>query len=104
MFQRFEPLLSLVRKDELTANDLNKCREYIAALIAFRDTKEPLTVKRFECKKLKLENRCVASQYSCCDFLSDLCLIIWLAEFDCMTCRKEKKMCRFAVFVSRSLI
>lgn len=55
---RFEPLLSLVRKDELSTSDVNKCRECMCTLIGSRDSKEPLTMKTFECKKLKkLQNR-----------------------------------------------
>uniref|UniRef100_A0A0N5ABR0 Protein asunder n=1 Tax=Syphacia muris TaxID=451379 RepID=A0A0N5ABR0_9BILA len=55
---RFEPLLTLIRKDELSESDVNKCRECICGIIAFRDSKEPLTMKTFECKKLKkLQNK-----------------------------------------------
>uniref|UniRef100_A0A915CA18 Protein asunder n=1 Tax=Parascaris univalens TaxID=6257 RepID=A0A915CA18_PARUN len=54
--KRFEPLLSLVRKSELSTGDVNKCRECICALVAFRDSKELLTSKNIRCNKLKSPN------------------------------------------------
>ncbi|VDK43860.1 unnamed protein product [Anisakis simplex] len=50
---RFEPLLSTIRKSELSTNDVNRCRECICALIASRDSKEPFTAKTIKCNKLK---------------------------------------------------
>lgn len=53
ILQKFDPLLTLVRRSELSTSDVNKCRECICAFIANKDSKEPLTAKTIDCVKFK---------------------------------------------------
>lgn len=52
-FQKFDALLTLIRRNELSTNEVNKCRECIYALMTYKDSKEPLTSKSVDCVKFK---------------------------------------------------
>ncbi|VDN52812.1 unnamed protein product [Dracunculus medinensis] len=51
--KKFEPLLSLIKKRELSTSDVNKCREFFHTFMSYKDTKEPLTAKTINCIKFK---------------------------------------------------
>uniref|UniRef100_A0A0R3RMP8 Protein asunder n=1 Tax=Elaeophora elaphi TaxID=1147741 RepID=A0A0R3RMP8_9BILA len=51
--KKFDPLMTLIRRNELSTNDVNKCRECIYSLMTYKDSKEPLTSKSVDCVKFK---------------------------------------------------
>jgi hypothetical protein len=56
--QKFEPLLSLVKKWELSSADMEACRNQIYSLIGMEKSRDPLTVATFTCTKISnMKNR-----------------------------------------------
>jgi hypothetical protein len=50
--ERFEPLLSLIGKPEISAEDYDKCMKTVYSLIAARNGPDPLTHKTLDCSLL----------------------------------------------------
>ncbi|VDM07915.1 unnamed protein product [Wuchereria bancrofti] len=70
---KFDPLLTLMRRSELSTNDVNKCRECIYSLMSYKDSKEPLTLKSVDCLKFKNPlNRDEQFRYACDELLNHL--------------------------------
>ncbi|KAL3997721.1 Cell cycle and development regulator family protein [Acanthocheilonema viteae] len=71
--KKFDPLLTLIRRNELSTNDVNKCRECIYALMTYKDSKEPLTSKSVDCIKFKNPlSRDEQFRYTCEELLNHL--------------------------------
>ncbi|EFO22174.1 hypothetical protein LOAG_06316 [Loa loa] len=71
--KKFDPLLTLMRRSELSTNDVNKCRECIYALMAYKDLKDPLTLKSVDCLKFKNPlSRDEQLRYACEELLNHL--------------------------------
>ncbi|VIO95538.1 conserved hypothetical protein [Brugia malayi] len=71
--KKFDPLLTLIRRSELSTNDVNKCRECIYSLMAYKDSKEPLTLKTIDCLKFKNPlSRDEQFRYACDELLNHL--------------------------------
>ncbi|VDN18555.1 unnamed protein product [Gongylonema pulchrum] len=51
--KKFDPLLTLMRRSELSTNDVSKCRECISVIMSHKDSKEPLTSRTISCVKFK---------------------------------------------------
>uniref|UniRef100_A0A915PXW4 Protein asunder n=1 Tax=Setaria digitata TaxID=48799 RepID=A0A915PXW4_9BILA len=71
--KKFDPLLTLIRRSELSTSDVSKCRECIYALMAYKDSKEPLTAKSVDCVKFKNPlSRDEQFRYACEELLNHL--------------------------------
>ncbi|KAM3722216.1 Integrator complex subunit [Dirofilaria immitis] len=71
--KKFDPLLTLIRRNELSTSDVNKCRECIYALMAYKDSKDLLTSKSVDCIKFKNPlSREEQFRYACEELLNHL--------------------------------